>query len=113
MWPTLVCETLKIEDLELLHNIQTDMPVNMPPNELHYLTNKGTEAGVEQFVKKEFISSTSFLVVTGFSSLVYLIVFLGKDKNNTKVQIVLGNEPLHKEGVNRQNYFTTKIELSQ
>lgn len=96
-----------------MQNNRTDTFTNILPNELHYPTNISNKARVEQFVKEEFRSSTNFLVVTGFSSLGYLIDFLGKDKHNTKVQIILGNEPLHKEGINRQNYFTTKVELSQ
>ncbi len=92
---------------------RTDIFTSILPNELHYPTNISSKARVEQFIKEAFKSSTNFLVVTGFSSLGYLIDFLGKDKHDTKVQIVLGNEPLHKEGINRQNYFTTKIELNQ
>jgi superfamily II DNA or RNA helicase len=96
-----------------MQNNKTETFTNILPNELHYPTNISDKARVEQFVKEEFRNSTNFLVVTGFSSLGYLIDFLGKDKHNTKVKIVLGNEPLHKEGINRQNYFTTKVELSQ
>lgn len=96
-----------------MQNTSANTFANILPNELHYPTNISNASKVEQFVKEEFRSSHNFLVVTGFSSLGYLIDFLGKDKHNTKVQIVLGNEPLHKEGINRQSYFTTKVELSQ
>ncbi len=67
------------------------------PPPAHFPTNIGEKA--KGFVDKEFAASKKFLIVTGYSSLEFMITFFnGADfESKEKVRVVLGNEPLFRE----------------
>jgi superfamily II DNA or RNA helicase len=96
-----------------MQNTSNDLFNKDFPSGYSYPTNIDKNAKVERFIKEEFEASGDFLVVTGFSSLEYLINFLGRSVYDKKVRIVLGNEPLYNQNTKRQNYFASKAELSQ
>lgn len=80
----------------------------LPPPE-RFPTNIGKKT--KDFLDQEFAASKQFLIVTGYSSLEYLITFFHQAdfKVNEKVKVVLGNEPIFREL--KKSYRT--VELKQ
>ena len=79
---------------------------NLPPTE-RFPTNIGGKAGA--FVRESFAASKGFLIVTGFSSLEYMITFFNQVDLEQKehIRIVLGNEPIYREL--RKTYRMTSL----
>lgn len=67
------------------------------PASAQFPTNIGEKA--KGFVDREFAESKRFLIVTGYSSLEYMITFFNQVdlEHKEKVQVVLGNEPLFRQ----------------
>lgn len=67
------------------------------PSPLHFPTNIREKA--KSFVDQEFAASKRFMIVTGYSSLEYMITFFNQVDLDAKEQlcVVLGNEPLYRE----------------
>lgn len=80
---------------------------NLPDPE-HYPTNIGLETKTGQLLQSDFDASSDFTIVTGFSSLEFLVSFFSKANlaNKHLIRIVLGNEPIYRE-LRREMAFTT------
>ncbi len=83
----------------------------LPPAE-RFPLNRGNQK-VEQFVREDFDVSDDFLIITGFSSLSYMVEFLGRAdySGGKRVRVVLGNEPMY-TNLSRQDDFRN-IPLNQ
>ena len=88
---------LIIPDLHLPSD--ADFPINSPRQELV----------TEKHLKNDFEASSEYLIITGFSSLDYLIRFFNKKDNieTKKVRVVLGNEPQVSES--RNKFFKDRL----
>lgn len=69
---------------------------NQLPDSKKYPTNISSQSKLERLLQSDFTNSDSYIIVTGFSSLEYLIKFFGKVKFSDKkqVKLVIGNELL-------------------
>ncbi len=69
----------------------------MPPVE-QYLTNFEQSVKLEKFIVDDFLASSSFTIITGFTTLDKIVSFVSthQDKNSQcRTDIVLGNEPIN------------------
>jgi superfamily II DNA/RNA helicase len=83
-----------------------------PPTEKYPLNNELGKVGT--WVKKDLKSSDNFLILTGFSSLKYLIEQIGDEETwmNRSISIVLGNEPVVSEELFKKRLFQKKNTFS-
>lgn len=71
---------------------------NLPDPE-HYPTNIGLDTKTGQLLRSDFDASTEFSIITGFSSLEFLVSFFSKANLSNKhlIRVVLGNEPIYRD----------------
>jgi len=75
---------------------QGDIFQTPPVDAKAYPLNAGGQEPASRFIRQDIRESNNYLIITGYSSLAYLIEELGKPKLNARncVEVVLGNEPL-------------------
>lgn len=81
----------------------------LPPSDEFPINDARQDGVTENFVRTDFDQSKDYLIITGFSSLDYLIRFFlpTKKMNPERVRIVLGNEPIVREY--RKQYTVGRI----
>ncbi|MYE91203.1 hypothetical protein F4X33_19640 [Candidatus Poribacteria bacterium] len=92
--------------------IQPSLDFDVLPPADRFPLNRSNQK-VEQVVRADFDVSDDFLIVTGFSSLSYMVEFLGGAdySDGKRVRVVLGNEPMY-TNLSRRDDFR-KIPLKQ
>ncbi|MCB0533915.1 MAG: hypothetical protein KDD14_17060 [Saprospiraceae bacterium] len=83
--------------------------LNNLPNPEHYPTNVGNlDSKTGHLLRSDFDASTDFTIITGFSSLEFLVSFFSKPnlENKHNIRVVLGNEPIYRE-LRREMPFTS------
>lgn len=81
-----------------------------PPQDKFPLNLKNLGRRIFREIKKDVNESTSFLIVTGFTSLAQIIDFFGKDTDfsfTKKIKVVIGWEPIFRE---RKKYKEVELQ---
>ncbi len=83
-----------------------------PPANQYPLNNE--RGKVKKWVQKDLEASSNFLILTGFSSLEYLIEEFGREEvwKNRSIEIVLGNEPIIREEIIKKSLNKKKHSFS-
>ncbi len=110
----LLSETENVQPIveeEGMTELQPEFDLSPLPDAERYPTNIQSTS-TETLVKRDWGESRHYLIVTGFSSLEYLIDFFSSMKNDDprQVRIVLGNEPIFHEELKKKTLRTVPLE---